>query len=205
MANRFRKNKTIRVGDRVLLKDPRQQRAGGRTPYKRTPYSIKEVHGNKATVTLADGSELTDIHVENMLQAPDDAVNLENKREPLEFQESESFLLDDINQQCSLGEMLEDDGNLRDEHLPDVKKNKADKVSAGTIIAYAIDKQSYSIAKVLNVSEVELESRVLVHRYSPTSDGRLRIQWKPLFLEPDGTEGFHGSEPVKITLISRTS
>ena len=56
LANRFRRNKTVRAGDRVLLKDPRQQRAGGRTPWKQPltdPVTVKEVHGNKATVRLA--------------------------------------------------------------------------------------------------------------------------------------------------------
>ena len=120
---------------------------GGRTPWKQPltdPVTVKEVHGNKATVRLADGSELTDVHVENMLHAPDDAVNLEDQRVPIEFHDEESFLLDDISHHRSPGEMLEDDGNLRDAQVPDVKKSKADKVSAGTIVAYAIDKHTYS-------------------------------------------------------------
>ena len=95
--------------------------------------------------------------------------------------------------------MLEDDGNLRDEQAPDdVKRSKADKVSAGTTVIYAFDRQSYCVGKVLTVCK--LESKVIVHKYCPCSDGRLRIQWRPLFLEPDGTEGFHGSEPVKVTV-----
>ena len=108
LANRFRRNKSIHVGDQVLLKDRRQQRAGGRTPWKQPltdPVTVKEVHGNKATVTTADGTELKDIHLEDMLLHPEAAKNLET-REALEFPEDDNFeYIDDLNVKRSLREM----------------------------------------------------------------------------------------------------
>ena len=59
-------------------------------------------------------------------------------------------ITDSIFNHRSPGEMLEDDGNLRDEQVPDdVKRSKADKVSAGTVVIYAFDKHSYCVGKVL--------------------------------------------------------
>ena len=50
LANRFRRSKSVRPGDEVVLRDPRQRKAGGRTPY-RQPYTepaiVLEVLGNQ--------------------------------------------------------------------------------------------------------------------------------------------------------------
>ena len=45
-----------------------------------------------------------------------------------------------------------------------------------------------------------MEGRCVLQRYGPTSDGRLSIRWRPLYLEADGSEGYHGAEAVKLTI-----
>ena len=50
LANRFRRAKGIQVGDRVLIRDQRQRRAGGRSWGKQPlsePLVVKSLHGNK--------------------------------------------------------------------------------------------------------------------------------------------------------------
>ncbi len=58
LANKFRRSKSLKPGDEVVLRDPRQRKAGGRTPY-RQPYTdpahVLEVHGNKCTLRTKEG------------------------------------------------------------------------------------------------------------------------------------------------------
>ena len=68
---------------------------------------------------------------------------------------------------------------------------------SGSTVAYSLDKKTFTIGKVLNVSRAE--GKVTLHVYGPMSDGRLRIQWRPLFVE-NGAEQFHGTDPVKIVV-----
>ena len=200
LANRFRKGKNLVVGDTVVIRDQRQRRAGGRTPYKQPltdPYVVTELHGNKCSLRKPDGNLISNVHLEDVLLVPPDTRNLE--REPLKFPEDDKYgILDDVDVRRSPGEMLEDDGALRDAHLPDPgKPSKLDKVVAGNTVAFSVDKKTFRIGKVLNVSKAEGKATVQV--YSPTSDGRLRIQWRPLFVE-HGEETYHGAEPVKETV-----
>ena len=111
LANRFRRSKRVKVGDEVVLRDPRQRKAGGRTGY-RQPYTepalVEEVHGNKCTLRSKDGRKLTDIHLENVMLVPENARNLE--KEPLVFEEDNEVALDTVEERRSPGEMLEDQG-----------------------------------------------------------------------------------------------
>ena len=191
LTNRFRRQKTIRVGDRVLLRDQRQQRAGGRTPYKQPltdPVTVKKISGNKAIVTHDDGRETENVHLEDMLLHVDGTKNLESEtREPIEFPEDDEYdLIDSLDVHRTPGEMIEDDGALRDAHRGTGKSFKLDKAVAGSIIAYSVDKHSYGIGMVLNVSRVE--GKYVLHRYGPASDGRLGIRWHPLYYAEDGSE-----------------
>ena len=95
-VKKFRRSKTLRTGDEVVVRDPRQRKAGGRTPYKQ-PYTepalVLEVHGNKCSLEGHDGTILKDIQSGDVMQVPENARNLE--KEPLEFlDEGESFTLD---------------------------------------------------------------------------------------------------------------
>ena len=68
LANRFRKGKTIAGGDRVVIRDQRQRRAGGRTVYKQPltdPLVVESMHGNKCTLKRPDGTKVEDVHVED--------------------------------------------------------------------------------------------------------------------------------------------
>ena len=133
-----------------------------------------------------------------MLLAPEKARRLETRSE-LHFPEDDEFIvLDDIDKQRSIGDMLEDDGALRDEQWKSSNKTpKLDKCVAGVTIAYSLDKAAFSIGKVLTVSRSE--GKVTVHCFAPTADGRLQIRWRPLFIE-NGAEIFDGSTPVKLVL-----
>ena len=80
LANRFRRFKNIRPGDEVVVRDPRQRKAGGRTPY-RQPYTdpavVLELHGNKCSLRKRDGTRLDDVHLEDVMLVPESARNLE--------------------------------------------------------------------------------------------------------------------------------
>ena len=67
----------------------------------------------------------------------------------------------------------------------------------GVTLAYSLDKATFSIGKVLNVSRSE--GKVTVHCFAPTADGRLQIRWRPFFIE-NGAEIFDGSDPFKLVL-----
>ena len=202
LANRFRQSKSYKEGDRVLVRDPRHRKVGGRTPYKQPfsePCTVKSVHGHKATLrrTDADGKEtLFEAHFEDMLLAPEPARRLETRQE-LHFPEDDEFVvLDGIDQQRSIGDMLEDDGALRDEQWKGSKQGpKLDKCVAEVTLADSLDKATFSIGKVLSVSR----SEITIHCFAPTADGRLQIRWRPLFTDSD-EETFSGSDPVKLVL-----
>ena len=87
----------MRPGDEVVVRDPRQRKAGGRTPYKQ-PYTdpalVLEIHGNKATLKAKDGRILKDIHLEDVMLVPENARSLE--KEPLQIEEEEGTFLDDM-------------------------------------------------------------------------------------------------------------
>ena len=147
-VNRFRRNKTVRPGDEVVVRDPRQRKAGGRTPYKQ-PYTdpalVLEVHGNKCTLKTKDGTVLKDIHLEDVLQVPENARNLE--KEPLHFEdEDEKFLyLDNIDTRRSPGMMLEDRGKSVEAHAQQFKEarrsvstGKLDKIQSGNFVVYVL-------------------------------------------------------------------
>ena len=68
--------------------------------------------------------------------------------EPLFFPEEEEFgILDDISVRRSPGEMIEDDGKLRDASAGEdgPKVPKLDKIVAGTTVAYSIDKKKFRV------------------------------------------------------------
>ena len=91
--------------------------------------------------------------------------------------------------------MLEDQGKSlqeREKSQVGMKPGKLEKVTAGNHIAYtAVDyprlthSKLCQVGKVLNVSR--REGCVVVHKYTPVSDGRLRLKWMPTYIE-DGAE-----------------
>ena len=70
------------------MRDPRQRKAGGRTPYKQPytdPGTILSVSGkgNTCTVRKPDGTVVENVHFEDVLLVPENARNIE--KEPLTF------------------------------------------------------------------------------------------------------------------------
>lgn len=199
LANRFRRSKSIRVGDSVVLRDQRQRKAGGRTPYRQLytePREVSEIHGNKCTLRKADGNLLRNVHVEDMLLVPSHAKSLDTKADIHFPEDDQELVVDDVCTRRSPGDMLADDGRLRqdDFHKPSVK---LDRVVAGSTVAYATGKKTYGIGRALNVSKVE--NKITLHVYGPVSDGRLRVQWRPLYVE-NGEESFVGTDAVTATV-----
>ena len=94
--------------------------------------------------------------------------------------------------------MIEDDGALRDATADSMKTSRTPKlykVVAGSTVAYAVNKDTFSIGKVLNVSR--MEARLILQRYGPIADGRLWIEWRPLYVAEDGSEDYHGSKRLR--------
>ena len=195
-TNKFRRSKTIRPGDEVVIRDPRQRKAGGRTPYKQ-PYTepalVLKVYGNKCTVKDKNGMKLEQIHLEDVMLVPENARNLE--KEPLIFEEEDDLLLDDVNRRRSPGEMLEDEGRRLEEHMRVFDENKRKKLSPGKLeklqtgnfVAYlkADRVKVVAVGKVTAISRAE--QNVILHRYYPVTDGQLRLYWTPVFSE-EGVE-----------------
>ncbi len=76
------------------------------------------MHGNKCTLRKPDGTTASDAHVEDLILTPDPVRNLEDTREPWHLPEDQAYgvlnPLDSLDVRRSPGEMLEDDGKLRD-------------------------------------------------------------------------------------------
>ena len=200
----------LNPGDEVVVRDPRQRKAGGRTPY-RQPYTepalVLEVHGNKCSVKLKDGTVLKNIHLEDVISVPESARNLE--KDPLIFDEEENQLYLDSDARRSPGEMLEDQGKSVEKHNEQLQKDrkispgKIGRILAGNFIAYAVESRTKvcTIGKVTAVSDTE--GTVIVHRYRPTNDNRLRIYWKPVFIEGGVEVLGQGSSPSTETVAAK--
>ena len=90
LANRARKHKVITPGMRVMLRDPRHRKAGGRGPYKEPfsdPCLVLEVTGNKCKVRRADGTIVQNVHFEDTLVVPSSVHDHETS--PIQFEEAE--------------------------------------------------------------------------------------------------------------------
>ena len=80
VANRYRKVKEIELGSLVVFRDPKL-RAGGRTPWRKQlsePTLVVARKGNKADLRHpATGAVIQDVRIEDVLQGPTDALDLE--------------------------------------------------------------------------------------------------------------------------------
>ena len=80
LANRFRKSKEIKVGDKVLYKDPRQKAAGGRTPWKEPlsgPWEVIETTGNRLKLRKDKDKSEIEAHTEDVVVVPQGAKEYE--------------------------------------------------------------------------------------------------------------------------------
>jgi hypothetical protein len=117
LANRFRNRKQLQEGMRVGYRDPRQRKAGGRTPWKvpLEPCTVESVSGNKCQLRRADGTLIPDAHAEDIVILPDQAGQGQAaardspaapSKGPSE-EEPEAFLICHPWDRRSVGEMLE--------------------------------------------------------------------------------------------------
>ena len=111
MANRFRKNKKVEVGQKVVYRDPRAKAVGGRTAWKEPlsdPCVVEAVQGNKVALRCSDGVLIQDAHMEDIVVVPSESRNLE-AREPSEFESQTGYggADDALNARRSIGQMWE--------------------------------------------------------------------------------------------------
>ena len=192
LANRYRKVRTVRVGDRVVYRDPRSRAAGGRKAWKEPlsePCVVESVSksGNKIAIRKSDGSRLDEVHVEDVVLLPESARDLE-RREPLEFEADEPGepLGEDINVRRSVGEMLESAGRP-DESKPAVKPllvGKLKSLTTGQCVTYAVSPKKCRVGRVHKITRAE--SGLVVHQHEPMTDGKLRVKWLPVFVRKNG-------------------
>jgi len=208
LANRFRRSKRISIGDEVVVRDPRQRKAGGRSPY-RQPYTepalVLEVHGNKCSLRTKDNTVLRDIHLEDVMKVPENSRNFEKR--PIEFPDEEDLALDTLEDRRSPGMMLEDEGKkveAQAKAFADARKGispgKLDKVTTGNFVVYVLsDKvKECTIGKVTALSKTE--QSVIVHRYRPVTDNHLRLYWQPVYVEGGIEVLGNGSHPSTETV-----
>ena len=138
LANRYRKGKDISEGQRVLLRDPRLRKAGGRGWHKEpsAPGVIIEKHGNKCTIRRDDGTIVPNVHAEDVLIVPEATKDIEHPNGPVTFEAEDDAVLD-IDLRRSPGQMIEDEGRALAERVPpDVKPGKLERVQIGGMVAY---------------------------------------------------------------------
>jgi len=204
LANRFRREKVVVEGDRVVYRDPRAKAVGGRTPWKEPlsdPCVVENASGNKLSLRRADGVLLRDVHVEDVVLLPRNTQMLES-REPIEMSPAAAVgavAAADTEARRSIGEMLEAAMLPEQPVSKPMKLGKLDKLTVGMHIAYTLDRK----AKVCLVGKIKTvtktEACVVVHKHKAVSDGRLRLTWKPLFTAPveqGGAESLEEGAPV---------
>ena len=108
--------KQIHPGQKVVLRDPRQRKAGGRGPHRQPltdPCEVVAVKGQKIRVRRPDGREISDIHIEDVIIVPDSTRDLERGTEEdlsLDPEPEDSLEFQSSDLRRSPGMMLEDDG-----------------------------------------------------------------------------------------------
>jgi len=198
LANRFRRSRHLEPGQKVVYRDPRASKAGGRTPWRKPlePCTLESVSGNRAVLRREDGTSV-EAHVEDVVVVPSGAQDLEvgTPDKPLQLLDNAEPL--ELGDRRSVGQMLEAD-EPRAEQPARCKpsRGKLDKVSPGQFIAYAPNKRS---AKRCRIGKVRIilraEAEMVVHRYRPLSEGRLRVSWRPVFRSASGETLDAGEEP----------
>jgi hypothetical protein len=174
LANRFRRNKTVEVGQKVVYRDPRAKAVGGRTAWKEPlsdPCVVEAVHGNKVHLRRSDGVLIQDAHLEDVLVVPDDARQLET-RVPLEFEAPAVVQGDDgLDARRSIGQMWEGVDLLpTDEQVR--RTGKLDKIVVGHHVAYALEQPGKvcAVGRVHTVTRASAE--IVLHKHRPLADGR---------------------------------
>ena len=173
LANRFRRFKNIQPGDEVVVRDPRQRKAGGRAPY-RQPYTdpvvVLDIHGNKCSLRTRDGTKLYEIHLEDVMLVPETARSLEKPDLHIELTPEEELTLDALERR-SPGMMMEDQGRkveaqakMFEEARKKISPGKLDKVQTGNFIAYVVagKVKDCTTGKVTALSRAK--ASVVVHR-----------------------------------------
>merc|ERR1711972_1299598 len=85
LSNRRRIGKRVEVGDKVLVRDNRPHRSGGRTMCKSPlsePATVTRVNNHKLQVQFADG-KTSEVHLERVLQIPRGYYDPEHSTLPL--------------------------------------------------------------------------------------------------------------------------
>jgi len=199
LANRFRTSKQVRPGQQVVLRDPRQRKAGGRTPWRQPhtePCVVLKVQGNKCKLQRKDGTFLDSVHLEDILVVPDSITDPE---QDIVFDDEEELRIDTTERRRSPGEMIEDREKQKQDEP--VKPGKLEKVTAGNYIVYSVGTKKCTIGKVISVSKAE--ANVVVHKHRPVSDSRLRLYWTPVYVEAGEEVLGSGSTPALETVTIR--
>ncbi|CAK8988949.1 unnamed protein product [Durusdinium trenchii] len=228
-ANRFRKVKVVEIGDLVVYRDPRL-RSGGRTPWRKQlsePYRVVAQRGNRVDLEspveggVRGGTSssarrlLRDVHMEDLLLVPPDALEVEAKA-ACQFETEDSPMA-----VRSPGMMLEERGRATaaaEGVVPGrankrTSQGKLASLRVGSLVAYAADSIRANVPDNKHVKRCRVGQvrdihpgvqQLQVHRYQPFADGRLRVLWKPIYLSA-GTkeETFEalGNEPLIETVF----
>jgi len=135
LANRFRKSKEVKIGDKVLYKDPRQKAAGGRTPWKEPlsgPWEVVGTNGNRLKLQKEDDKSEIEAHAEDVVIVPTGARETER---PITFDtEGASGSLPGASPR-SIGESIEAPLEKPQGRLEKLK------LSVGGYVAYAVGQQ----------------------------------------------------------------
>ena len=83
VANRYRKVKEVELGAMVVYRDPKN-RAGGRTPWRKqlsSPMQVVARRANKCDLKDEKGHIIEEVHVEDLLIIPPNALDLEKQHQ----------------------------------------------------------------------------------------------------------------------------
>ena len=183
-ANRFRPTRVVQEGDLIMYRDPRAQRAGGRTPWAKGlagPATVVEITGNTVQVRTTDGVTVRGIHLDDLVVVPpDDSTSapsplaLEPDPHPVSASSSPAPTV----------------------ALPKRTLKYYQQLLVGAHIAYSSAEhpdRTFRVGKVTHLMQAELSCAV--HRMGALQDGRLRVRFQLLYIDAEGMETTTGLSP----------
>ena len=193
LANRFRRQIDLKVGDRVVWKSPTARPEGaGRVPWKpglNGPWEVVRVQGNRLLLRPCR-PELPqkdlEAHAEDCILVPADADVADN-REPVVFEDPKD------DEEPSLGQQA--GGESKQLEFTLTRRGKAYTIRIGDKLAYRRSRgdKCCNLGRVTQVDEAQ--AQVSVHRYVPEIGG-IRVKWRLAFLNEEGKVSAEGTKPI---------
>ena len=182
LANRFRRQIDLKVGDGSVEKSHSPSRGGGSS-------TVVKVQGNRLLLRPCR-PELPqkdlEAHAEDCILVPADADVADN-REPVVFEDPKD------DEEPSLGQQA--GGESKQLEFTLTRRGKAYTIRIGDKLAYRRSRgdKCCNLGRVTQVDEAQ--AQVSVHHYVPEIGG-IRVKWRLAFLNEEGKVSAEGTKPI---------